>query len=420
VSARPLRRPGEPERAGSRRPLDGVVVLELGQILAGPYAGQLLAAFGAEVIKVEPPDGGDPIRTWRGLDPDDGTSLWWRSLGRNKRAVAIDLAVPRGQSLVRRLARQADVLIENFKPGTLEQWGLGPEILCTENPALVFARISGFGQTGPYSRRPGYASVCEAFGGLRHLTGTPGEVPVRSNVSLGDSLAGLQAALGILLALRARERDPEGRGQVVDVAIFESVFGVLESTLPEFDRLGQVRGPSGTTITGVVPSNAYPSADGRQVVIGANNTANYRRLMRAAGRADLADDPALAANPGRVARQAEIDAALAAWSATLAADEIVRRLEAASVPASTIYTVADMMADPHYVARELFERLPVGEREIAFPTVGPKLERTPARDEWAGRELGTDTRQILRTRLGLADSEIDALAREGVVAETNA
>ncbi|MCM2269587.1 MAG: CoA transferase, partial [Thermoanaerobaculia bacterium] len=260
------------------------------------------------------------------------------------------------------------------------------------------------------------ASVCEAFGGLRHLTGTPGEVPVRANVSLGDSLAGLNAALGILLALRARERDPQGRGQVIDVAIFESVFGVLESTLPEFDRLGAVRGPSGTTITGIVPSNAYPSADGRQVVIGANNTANYRRLMRAAGRADLADDPALASNPGRVGRQAEIDAALAAWTATLAADEIVRRLEAAAVPASTIYSVADMAADPHYAARELFERLPVGGRDVAFPAVGPRLSRTPARSEWAGRELGADTRQVLAGRLGLTAAEIDALVAAGVVA----
>jgi crotonobetainyl-CoA:carnitine CoA-transferase CaiB-like acyl-CoA transferase len=306
-------------------------------------------------------------------------------------------------------------VIENFKPGTMERWGLGPEILCTENPALIFARISGFGQSGPYSRRPGYASVCEAFGGLRHLTGQPGEVPVRANLSLGDSLAGLNAALGILLALRARDADPERRGQVVDVAIFESVFGVLESTVPELDRLGEVRGPSGTTITGIVPSNAYPTADGRQVVIGANNSANYRRLMRAIARPDLADDPALAANPGRVARQSEIDGAIGAWTRTLEADEIVRRLEAASVPASTIFTVADMAADPHYVARDLFERLPVGQREIAFPAVGPKLSSTPARSDWAGRELGADTRALLGERLGLSDAELDALAKAGVV-----
>jgi crotonobetainyl-CoA:carnitine CoA-transferase CaiB-like acyl-CoA transferase len=401
---------------GSPRPLDGVVVLELGQILAGPYAGQLLAAFGAEVIKVEPPDGGDPIRGWRGLDPDDGTSLWWRSLGRDKRAVAIDLAAARGQELVGALARQADVLIENFKPGTLERWGLGPERLLADNPSLIVARISGFGQSGPYAHRPGYASVCEAFGGLRHLTGTPGEPPVRANLSLGDSLAGLQAALGILLALRARDADPERRGQVIDVAIFEAVFSVLESTVPEYDRLGTVRGPSGTTITGIVPSNAYPAADGRQVVIGANNTANYRRLMRAAGRADLADDPELATNPGRVARRTEIDGAIAAWTGTLAADEIVARLDAASVPASKIFSVADMAADPHYVARELFERLPVGGREVAMPAVGPRLTRTPARSGHAGRDLGADTRKVLVERLGLTAAEIDELRRTAVIA----
>ncbi len=401
--------------AESRRPLDGVRVLELGQILAGPFAGQILAAFGAEVIKVEPPAGGDPIRSWRGLDPDDGTSLWWRSLGRNKRAVAIDLGVPEGQELARRLALQADVLIENFKPGTMERWGLGPEPLRAANPALVYCRVSGFGQTGPYSSRPGYASVCEAFGGLRHLTGYPGELPVRANLSLGDSLAGLQAALGILLALRARDADPERRGQVVDVAIFEAVFSMLESVVPEFDRLGEVRGPSGTTITGVVPSNAYRANDGRPVVLGANNSANFRRLMRAIGRADLADDAELADNPGRVARQSEIEAAIEAWASTLAADEIVAQLERAAVPASTIFSVADMAADPHYAARGLFERLPVGAHEVAFPALGPKLSETPARSEWAGRELGADTRAVLQERLGLSDAELDELERAGVV-----
>ncbi len=399
-----------------RRPLEGIVVLELGQILAGPFAGELLAAFGAEVIKVEPPQGGDPIRSWRGLDPDDGVSLWWRSLGRNKRAVAIDLAAPRGQSLVRRLARQADVLIENFRPGTLEKWGLGPEILCVENSGLVYARVSGFGQSGPYSRRPGYASVCEAFGGLRHLTGMPGEASVRANLSLGDSLAGLFAAFGILLALRARDADPAHRGQLVDVAIFEAVFALLESTVPEFDRLGTVRGPSGTTITGVVPSNAYPCADGRSVVIGANNGANFRRLMTAIGRADLAADAALAANPVRVARQAELDAAIGAWTRTLAAGEVVERLAKAAVPASTIFSVADMLADPHYRARQLFERLEVNGRPLTLPAVAPKLSRTPAATEWAGRELGADTREVLRERAGVSDAEIEALASDGVIA----
>jgi crotonobetainyl-CoA:carnitine CoA-transferase CaiB-like acyl-CoA transferase len=400
----------------ARRPLDGVVVLELGQILAAPYAGQILAAFGAQVIKIEPPGGGDPIRDWRDLDPDDGVSLWWRSLGRNKLAVAIDLATSRGQELVRRLASQADVVIENFKPGTLESWNLAPDQMLTDNPSLVVARVSGYGQTGPYARRPGYASVCEAFGGLRHLTGHPGEVPVRSNLSLGDSMAGLQAALGVLLALRARDADPDGRGQIVDVAIFEAVFAMLESTVPEFDRLGQVRGPSGTTITGVVPSNAYPCADGRQVVIGANNSANFARLMRAVGRPDLAADEELAGNAGRVARRGGIDAAITEWTRQREASAVVDRLEEISVPATTIYTVADMAADPHYAVRGLFERLPVGEREIAFAAIGPRLSETPARSEWAGRELGADTRGVLADRLGLSNAEIDDLAASGVVA----
>ncbi len=399
----------------TRRPLDGVVVLELGQILAGPFAGQILAAFGAELIKVESPRGGDPIRGWRGLDPDDGVSLWWRSLGRNKRSVAIDLADPRGQELARGLTRQADVLIENFKPGTLERWELDPRELMAANPALIVARISGFGQTGPYAHRPGYASVGEAFGGLRHLTGEPGAPPVRPNLSLGDSLAGLHAVIGILLALRAREADPERRGQLVDVAIFESVFGVLESTLPEFDRLGIVRGPSGTTISGVVPSNLYPARDGRQVVIGANNSANFRRLMRAIGRPDLADDEELATNAARVVRQAEIDGAIAAWAATLTGDEIVARLDAASVPASLPLTIAEIVDDPHYRARGLVESVEVGGRPLAVPAVGPRLTATPARTDWPGPELGEHTRSVLRERLGKSDAEIDELARAGVI-----
>ena len=396
--------------------MDGVVVLELGQILAGPFAGEILAAFGAEVWKVEPPDGGDPIRGWRALDPDDGTSLWWRSLGRNKRSVAIDLADPRGQALARGLAREADVLIENFKPGTLERWGLDPEALRRENPSLVVARVSGFGQSGPYAARPGYAAVCEAFGGLRHLTGEPGRTSVRANLSLGDSLAGLEAVIGVLLALRARDADPERRGQTVDVAIFEAVYSVLESTVAEFARLGAVRGPSGATISGVVPSNLYPTRGGEPVVIGANNAANFRRLMGAIGRDDLAADAALATNAARVARQSEIDGAIAAWTATLDAAEVVARLAAAAVPASTVYSVADMAADPHYAARGLFETVADGERSFTLPAIGPKLSRTPARSDWAGRALGADTRAVLAERLRLGDDEIEALVAAGVVA----
>ena len=396
----------------SGRPLAGLRVLELGQILAGPFAGALLGYFGADVVKVEPPGAGDPIRSWRLLD-DDGTSLWWRSLGRNKRCVTLDLGAPEGQELARRLAAGADVLIENFRPGTMEGWGLGPERLCAANAGLIFARISGFGQTGPYASRPGYASVCEAFGGLRHLTGNPGEVPVRANLSLGDSLAGLHAVLGILLALEARRQS--GRGQVVDASIFESVFNVLESVVPEFDRAGAVRGPSGPTVSGIVPSNAYPTAGGEWVVIGANNSANFRRLMLAIGRHDLAADPELEGNPGRLRRQGEIDAAISGWTRSLAAETVVERLVAEAVPASTIYTVADMFADPHYRARRLFESVEVAGRRLVLPAMLPRLSDSPGGTDWAGPELGAHNREVFCGELGLSVAELEALEGRGIV-----
>ncbi len=396
----------------SARPLSGLRVLELGQILAGPFAGAMLAYFGADVVKVEPPGSGDPIRSWRLLD-DDGTSLWWRSLGRNKRCVTLDLGVPEGQGLARRLAARADVLIENFRPGTMERWGLGPEQLCAENPGLIFARISGFGQTGPYAARPGYASVCEAFGGLRHLTGEPGEVPVRANLSLGDSLAGLHAVIGILLALESRRRS--GRGQVVDAAIFESVFNVLESVVPEFDRAGAVRGPSGRTVSGIVPSNAYPTADGEWVVVGANNSANFRRLMQAIGRADLAADPELELNPGRVRRQAELDEAITLWTQSQPAAVVVERLVAAAVPASTIYTVADMFADPHYQARGLFESVEAAGRALVLPAMLPRLAESPGATDWAGPELGAHNVEVYCAELGLTADELGQLRGRGII-----
>ena len=396
----------------SARPLSGLRVLELGQILAGPFAGAMLAYFGADVVKVEPPGSGDPIRSWRLLD-DDGTSLWWRSLGRNKRCVTLDLGVPEGQGLARRLAARADVLIENFRPGTMERWGLGPEQLCAENPGLIFARISGFGQTGPYAARPGYASVCEAFGGLRHLTGEPGEVPVRANLSLGDSLAGLHAVIGILLALESRRR--RGRGQVVDAAIFESVFNVLESVVPEFDRAGAVRGPSGRTVSGIVPSNAYPTADGEWVVVGANNSANFRRLMQAIGRADLAADPELELNPGRVLRQAELDEAITLWTQSQPAAVVVERLVAAAVPASTIYTVADMFADPHYQARGLFESVEAAGRALIMPAMLPRLAESPGATDWAGPELGAHNVEVYCAELGLTADELGQLRGRGII-----
>lgn len=403
----------DPSRDGRRAPpLAGLRVLELGQILAGPFAGALLAYFGAEVIKVEPPGRGDPIRGWRELD-GDGTSYWWRSLARNKRCVTLNLASPEGQAIARRLAARADALIENFRPGTMEAWGLGPEVLRRENAGLVYARLSGFGQTGPYSHRPGYASVCEAFGGLRHLTGMPGEEPVRANLSLGDSLAGLHGALGILLALEARRRD--GVGQVVDVAIFESVFNVLEAVVPEFAHGGVVRGPSGPTISGIVPSNAYPTADGRQVVIGANNAANFRRLMLEIGRLDLAADPTLTENPARVERRSEIDGAVAEWTSTRTAAAVVAALDAAAVPASTSFSVADMFADPHYRERGLFETARSSGREWTLPAFRPRLEETPGETRFAGPELGAANDEVYGEELGMTRAEIARLRSGGVI-----
>jgi crotonobetainyl-CoA:carnitine CoA-transferase CaiB-like acyl-CoA transferase len=390
-----------------------VRVLEVGQLLAGPFAGTVLAYFGAEVIKVEPPRGGDPVRSWRQLD--DGTSLWWYSLGRNKKSVAIDLRQEAGRALVRRLAAKVDVVLENFKPGTMEKWGLGPADLRGDNPRLIYARVSGFGQTGPYASLPGYASVCEAVGGLRHLNGMPGEPPVRPNLSLGDTLAGLHAALGVLMALLDRERrDPE-RGQDVDVAIYEAVFNCLEAVVPEYDAAGSVRGPSGTTITGIAPTNAYPLRDGKYVVIGGNGDSIYRRLMMAVGRADLAIDNGLARNAGRVARQAEVDAAIAAWTSQRSGEEVLVEMRRAEVPAGLIYTVEDMFGDPHFAARGLLEEVAIGDRRLKVPAILPKLTATPGRTDWAGPRVGAHDREVLGGLLGLDDAELGELVANGVV-----
>ena len=397
-----------------QRPLEGVRVLELGQLLAGPWCGTILGYWGAEVVKIEPPQGGDPIRHWRLLD-DDGTSVWWRSIGRNKKSVTLDLRQAEGRALVRGLAARHDVLIENFKPGTMEKWGLGPDVLLADNPGLVYVRVSGFGQTGPYASKPGFAAVCEAIGGLRYLNGMPGEAPVRPNLSLGDTLGGLHAALGTLLAMRARDASADKRGQVVDVALTESVLAVLESVIPEHDRFGVVREPSGTTITGVVPTNTYPTRGGGWVVIGANADSMFKRLMKAIDRSDLAGDPRLATNPGRVSHVVEIDAAIAAWTAARDADEITAVLEAAGVPAGKIYSAADIAADPQYQARGMLERVESNGRPLAIPALVPKLERTPGRTLHAGPDLGAHTDEVLRDLAGLDASAIAALRSKGIV-----
>ena len=396
------------------RPLEGVRVLELAQLVAAPTAAALFAYFGADVVKVEEPVGGDPLRTWRELD-DDGTSFWWRSLARNKRCIPLDLRRAEGQALARRLAARAEVLVEGFRPGTLEGWGLGPDALWAENPGLVIARVSGFGQTGPYSARPGYASIAEGYGGLRHLTGVPGEAPVRANLSLGDTLAGLHAALGVLLALRTR--DATGRGQVVDVALYESVFAVLESVIADYAGAGVVRGPSGSTITGIVPSNTYPTRDGRYIVIGANGESVFKRLMHAIGRADLAEDPLLAGNVARVARQRELDDAIGAFTAARDAAELLALLDAHAVPVGPLYDAAEMLRDPHFQARGLFEQARGEQRDYTVPAMFPRLAQTPGHTDWAGPSHSAHTREVLR-ELGLDDAAIDALAVSGVIAKS--
>jgi len=395
------------------RPLAGLRVLELGQLLAGPFTASILAYFGAEVIKVEPPEG-DPIRGWRQLD-EGGTSYWWRSLGRNKKCITVDLKHARGQDMVRRLAERSDVLVENFSPGVLERWGLAPGVLKAINPRLVIARISGYGQDGPYASKPGFASVCEGISGFRYLNGFPGEAPVRPNLSIGDTIAALHAALGILIALRARDALPGAGGQVVDVALYESMFNLMEAVVPEYSGAGLIREPAGTTVTGIVPTNTYRCADGRFVVIGGNGDSIFRRLMEGIGRQDLADDPQLARNAGRAQRETEIDAAIGAWCAARAAAEVLAVMDEKRVPAGPIYNVEDMFADPHFRARGLFERVEIDGKPLEIPALMPRLQGTPGGTEWAGPAVGSHTDAVLGEVLGMDEREIAALRADGVV-----
>ncbi|MFN3887988.1 MAG: CaiB/BaiF CoA transferase family protein [Aquabacterium sp.] len=387
----------------SPQALAGLRVIELGQLIAGPFAGKTLADFGAEVIKIEPPPaegtpGGDPLRQWRMLH--NGTSVWWQVQSRNKQSVVLDLRTPEGRDTVARLIDEADVVIENFKPGTMEKWGLGYEALSARNPGLIMLRISGYGQTGPYKDRPGFAVVGEAMGGMRYLNAEPGRIPVRAGVSLGDTLAALHGVIGILLALQARQASvtpaaPKGLGQVIDVALYEAVFNCMESLLPEYSAFGAVRQPAGSALPGIAPSNAYPCADG-MVVIGGNGDSIFKRLMIAIGRDDLATDPELASNPGRVKRVAEIDAAIGAWTTKRAVCQVLEVLNAASVPVGRIYTAQDIAEDPHYRAREMI--LPVETHDgltVEVPGIVPKLSRTPGAIQRRGPLLGEDTEAVL-------------------------
>lgn len=390
----------------SPQALAGIKVIELGQLIAGPFAGKTLADFGAEVIKIEPPaaedgpagQGGDPLRQWRMLH--NGTSVWWQVQSRNKKSVVLDLRTEEGRTTARRLIDEADIVIENFKPGTMEKWGMGYEALSQTNPGLIMLRISGYGQTGPYRERPGFAVVAEAMGGMRYLNAEPGRVPVRAGVSLGDTLAALHGVIGVLLALQARHQSisaqaPKGRGQVVDVALYEAVFNCMESLLPEFSAFGAVRQPAGSALPGIAPSNAYPCADG-MVVIGGNGDSIFKRLMQAIGRDDMAQDPALASNPGRVERVGEIDAAIGAWTSQRSVADVLEVLNAASVPVGRIYNAQDIAEDPHYRARDMV--LPVTTHDgltVEVPGIVPKLSGTPGAITRRAPVLGEDTEAVL-------------------------
>ena len=394
-----------------RSALAGVRVVEMGQLIAGPFAGKLLGEFGAEVVKIEPPGSGDPLRKWRMLK--DGTSVWWQVQSRNKRSVALDLRAAEGQDLARRLIAEADILIENFRPGTLEGWGLGWDELRALNPGLVMLRISGYGQTGPYRDQPGFGVIGEAMGGLRHLTGEPGRVPVRVGVSIGDTLAALHGVIGVMMALYHRKVNG-GAGQVIDVALHEAVFNVTESLLPEYSVFGAVREPTGSSMPGIAPTNAYRCSDGF-VLIAGNGDSIFRRLMEAIGRSDLANVPDLAGNVGRVARVAEIDGAIEAWTSTRKVADALAAMAAARVPAGKVYTAKDIHEDPHYRAREMILRQATRDGwSLDVPGVVPKLSGTPGTLRSPAPRLGEDTDAVLR-ELGLGEAAIAALRAKGIV-----
>jgi len=390
----------------AKKPLEGLRVIELGQLIAGPFAGKTLAEFGAEVIKIEPPEGGDPLRQWRKVH--QGTSLWWYVQARNKKSVTANLRLPQGQEIVRRLARDADVVIENFRPGTLEKWGLGYETLAADNPGLVMLRLSGFGQTGPYRDLAGFGAIGESMGGMRYVTGFPDRPPVRLNLSIGDSLAALHGVIGVLVALHHRTTNG-GKGQVVDVALYEAVFNMMESTLPEYDMYGIVRERTGSNLTGIVPSNTYLTRDGHHVVIGANADSIFKRLMAAIGRGDLAEDPGLADNAGRAKRAGELDQAIGAWTGAHDVDLVLKVLAEAQVPSGKIYSIADIVQDPQYLEREMIRQVTLqsGDR-VKVPGVVPKLSATPGDIDWQGPALGEHTAEVLG-RLGYTAAEIARL-----------
>jgi len=413
------------EDKNPKGPLAGIKVLELGTLIAGPFCARMLGEFGADVIKIESPQGGDPIRQWRVLK--DGNSLWWSIQSRNKKSITLNMKDKRAQDIARRLALDADIIIENYRPGVLEKWDLGYEQLKAINPALIMVRLSGYGQTGPMRDAPGFGAIGESMGGIRYVSGHPDRPPVRIGISIGDSIASLHGAMGALMALRHRdvtggrwngqtgEACKAGQGQMVDVALYEAVFNMMESLVPEYDHAGVVRERTGGALPGIVPSNTYTTADGENIVIAGNGDAIFKRLMSAIGREDMANDPQLANNAGRVPRTQEIDDAIQAWCSGQRIDTGLAALQAADVPVSKIYSVRDMLQDPQFLARQMFEQhLFKDGTPVKLPAVTPKLSETPGGTRWIGPELGEHTNEVLAT-LGYSAEQIAALREDGVL-----
>jgi crotonobetainyl-CoA:carnitine CoA-transferase CaiB-like acyl-CoA transferase len=413
------------EDKNPKGPLAGIKVLELGTLIAGPFCARMLGEFGADVIKIESPQGGDPIRQWRVLK--DGNSLWWSIQSRNKKSITLNMKDKRAQDIARRLALDADIIIENYRPGVLEKWDLGYEQLKAINPALIMVRLSGYGQTGPMRDAPGFGAIGESMGGIRYVSGHPDRPPVRIGISIGDSIASLHGAMGALMALRHRdvtggrwngqtgEACKAGQGQMVDVALYEAVFNMMESLVPEYDHAGVVRERTGGALPGIVPSNTYTTADGENIVIAGNGDAIFKRLMSAIGREDMATDPQLANNAGRVPRTQEIDEAIQAWCSSQRIDTALAALQAADVPVSKIYSVRDMMQDPQFLARQMFEQhLFKDGTPVKLPAVTPKLSETPGGTRWIGPELGEHTHEVLAA-LGYSAEQIAALREDGVL-----
>lgn len=394
------------------KPLSGIRILEMGQLIAGPFAAKMLAEFGADVIKIEVPGKGDPLRKWRLLH--EGTSVWWQVQSRNKKSVTLDLRQPEAQAVVRTLVKDMDVVIENFKPGALEEWGLAWEDLKAINPKLIMLRVSGYGQTGPYRNRPGFGVIGEAMGGLRHLSGEPGRAPVRVGVSIGDSLSALHGVIGILLALRSREQH-SGKGQMIDVALYESVFNMMESLLPEYSVFNEVRQPAGSELPGIAPSNAYLCQDGKYVLIAGNGDSIYKRLMHIIGRFDLADDPALENNAGRVPQAKKIDAAITEWTSKRSQSEVIDALNASQIPVGRVYDIADIAEDPHYKDREMIldSFLPDG-TPVKVPGIVPKLSETPGEIRREAPLLGQHTDEVLAS-IGITEAQRDAMRERGII-----